>query len=72
MFCVPGTVMGVLCLPALVSGGIMGVFITAILWIAISGSSLTKWGQHREDPHGDHHERGRQGRHPPESKPPET
>ena len=60
MFCVPGTVLGLLCLPALVSGGIMGVFITAILWIAITGSSPKKWSKDRKDPHGHEHEHGRQ------------
>lgn len=44
MFCLPGTVLGLFCLPALMSGGIMGVFIAAMLWIAISRTPLEKPG----------------------------
>lgn len=45
MFCLPGTVLGMFCLPLLASGGIMGVCIGAILWIAISRTSPKKPGQ---------------------------
>lgn len=44
MFCLPGTVLGMFCLPLLASGGIMGVFIAAILWIAISRTPAEKPG----------------------------
>jgi hypothetical protein len=68
MFCVPGTVLGLLCLPTLVSGGVMGVFIMTILWIAITSPSHKKRSQDRKDPHGHRYERGRQGLHTPKPK----
>ncbi len=69
MFCLPGTVLTMYCMPTFVWGVIMGVCIGAILWIAMTGRLPEEESHGRQASSVYDHGRGRQEHHAPDPEP---